>query len=138
MASNSPLAPLFAADRLAIVGASDRNHYAVNIFKNLPNMGFDTARIVPINPGRPEVFGLKAYPSILDVPGDIPLAVIAVNPQRVVEEVCKKRGKAGVIFADGFAEGGDEGKKLQQQLIVEVYAAWASSSFAMASTDRST
>jgi acetyltransferase len=119
LAGNSPLAPLFEADRLAIIGASERNHYAVNIFKNLQNMGFDPSRIIPINPGRPEVFGLKAYPSILDVPGEIPLAVIAVNTSSVVpvvEQVGKKGVKAGVIFADGFAEGGEEGRKLQQQL----------------------
>jgi acetyltransferase len=77
LSTQKPLAPLFEADRLAIIGASDRNHYAVNIFKNLQAMGFDSSRIVPINPGRPEVFGLKAYPSILEVPGEIPLAVIA-------------------------------------------------------------
>ena len=119
MGKNSPLAPLFEADRLAIIGASDRNHYAVNIFKNLQNMGFDTSRIVPINPGRPEVFGLKAYPSILEVPGEIPLAAIAVNTNTVVavvEEVGRKGVEAAVIFADGFAEGGEQGKRLQQQL----------------------
>jgi acetyltransferase len=114
-----PLAPLFEADRLAIIGASDRNHYAVNIFKNLQAMGFDSSRIVPINPSRPEVFGLKAYPSILDVPGEIPLAVIAVNNKTVasvVQAAGEKGVKAGVIFADGFAEGGEAGKQLQQQL----------------------
>jgi len=119
VSSNQPLAPLFEADRLAIIGASERNHYAVNIFKNLQTMGFDPGRIIPINPGRGEVFGLKAYPSILDVPGEIPLAVIAVNNRAVtavVEEAGKKGVQAGVIFADGFAEGGEEGKKLQQQL----------------------
>ena len=119
MSSNHPLAPLFEADRLAIIGASDRNHYAVNIFKNLQNMGFDQSRIIPINPGRPEVFGLKAYPSITDVPGELPLAVIAVNNKlvvSVVEEIGKKGVPAGVIFADGFAEGGETGKKLQQDL----------------------
>jgi len=119
VSSDKPLAPLFEADRLAIIGASDRNHYAVNIFKNLQNMGFDSSRIVPINPGRPEVFGLKAYPSITDVPGDIPLAVIAVNNKTVVsvvQEAGKKGVKAGVIFADGFAEGGEVGKQLQQEL----------------------
>jgi acetate---CoA ligase (ADP-forming) len=120
------LAPLFEADRLAIIGASDRNHYAVNIFKNLQAMGFDSSRIVPINPGRPEVFGLKAYPSILEVPGEIPLAVIAVNNKAVaavVEDAVKKGVKAGVIFADGFAEGGEEGKKLQQELTEAAKAA---------------
>jgi acetyltransferase len=119
LSTDRPLAPLFEADRLAIIGASDRNHYAVNIFKNLQAMGFDSSRIVPINPSRPEVFGLKAYPSILDVPGEIPLAVIAVNNKAVasvVQEAGEKGVKAGVIFADGFAEGGDIGKQLQQEL----------------------
>jgi acetate---CoA ligase (ADP-forming) len=119
LSTEKPLSPLFEADRLAIIGASERNHYAVNIFKNLRAMGFDSSRIVPINPGRPEVFGLKAYPNILEVPGEIPLAVIAVNNKAVaavVEEAGKKGIKAGVIFADGFAEGGETGKQLQQEL----------------------
>ena len=126
MSSNQPLAPLFEADRLAIIGASDRNHYAVNIFKNLQNMGFDQSQIVPINPGRAEVFGLKAYPSIADVPGEVALAVIAVNNKAVVsvvEETGRKGVKAGVIFADGFAEGGEAGKKLQQDLTAAAKAA---------------
>lgn len=113
------LAPLFEADRLAIVGASERNHYAVNIFKNLQNMGFDPARIIPINTGRPEVFGLRAYPRLLDVPGEIPLAVIAVNNKAVVsvvEEAGRKKIPAAVVFADGFAESGEAGKKLQDEL----------------------
>ena len=53
------------------------------------------------------------------MPGEIPLAVIAVNTNTVVavvEEVGRKGVKAGVIFADGFAEGGEQGKRLQQQL----------------------
>jgi acetyltransferase len=126
LSTDRPLSPLFEADRLAIIGASDRNHYAVNIFKNLQNMGFEQSRIVPINPSRPEVFGLKAYPSILEVPGEIPLAVIAVNNKAVasvVEDAGKKGVKAGVIFADGFAEGGEAGKQLQQQLLEAAKAA---------------
>jgi acyl-CoA synthetase (NDP forming) len=121
LSADRPLAPLFEADRLALIGASERNHYAANIFKNLQNMGFDSSRIIPINPGRPEVFGLKAYPSITDVPDELPLAVIAVNNKAVVsvvEEAGKKGIKAGVIFADGFAEGGQVGEQLQQQLTV--------------------
>ncbi|HXF75804.1 MAG TPA: CoA-binding protein, partial [Methylomirabilota bacterium] len=126
MTTTRPLAPLFEADRLALVGASERNHYAVNIFKNLQHLGFDPAKIIPINPGRAEVFGLKAYPRLLDVPGDIPLAVIAVNNQAavsVVEEAGKKNIPAAVVFADGFAEGGEAGKKLQAELTSAARAA---------------
>jgi acyl-CoA synthetase (NDP forming) len=89
-------------------------------------MGFDQSQIVPINPGRAEVFGLKAYPSIADVPGEVALAVIAVNNKAVVsvvEETGRKGVKAGVIFADGFAEGGEAGKKLQQDLTAAAKAA---------------
>jgi acyl-CoA synthetase (NDP forming) len=81
---------------------------------------------VPINPGRPEVFGLKAYPSIVDVPGELPLAVIAVNTQTVlsvVEDVGKKGVKAAVIFADGFAEGGEAGRTIQQDVTAAAKAA---------------
>jgi acyl-CoA synthetase (NDP forming) len=119
LSSDKPLAPLFEADRVAIVGASERNHYAANIFKNLQAMGFDPSRIIPVNPGRRDVFGLKAYPTILDVPGEIPLAVIAVNNKTVaaiVEEAGRKGVKAAVVFADGFAEAGEAGKQLQQRL----------------------
>ena len=108
MASNQPLAPLFEADRLAIIGASDRNHYAVNVFKNLQNLGYDLSNVVPINPGRPEVFGLKAYPSILDVPGELPLAVIAVNTQTVlsvIEEVGRERRQSRGDFRRRFRGG---------------------------------
>jgi acetate---CoA ligase (ADP-forming) len=125
VSSHQPLAPLFEARRLAIIGASERNHYAVNVFKNLQTFGFDAANVVPINPGRPEVFGLKAYPSIVEVPGEIDLAVIAVNTPTVlsvIEEVGKKGVEAGVIFADGFAEGGEAGKKLQEQVTVAARA----------------
>ncbi|MGZ8532342.1 MAG: acetate--CoA ligase family protein, partial [Candidatus Binatia bacterium] len=75
---------------------------------------------------RAEVFGLKAYPSILDVPGELPLAVIAVNTQNVlavVEDVGRKGVKAAVIFADGFAEGGEAGKKIQQDVTAAAKAA---------------
>ena len=126
MSTERPLASLFEADRVAIIGASERNHYAATVFKNLQNMGFDTSRVIPVNPGRSEVYGLKAYPSILEVPGEIPLAVIAVNNKTVVsvvEEAGKKGVNAAVIFADGFAEGGETGRKLQQQLTEAAKAA---------------
>ncbi len=74
----------------------------------------------------PKSSGLKAYPSILDVPGELPLAVIAVNTQNVlavVEDVGRKGVTAAVIFADGFAEGGEAGKKIQQDVTAAAKAA---------------
>lgn len=81
------LASLFEADRVAIIGASERNHYASTIIRNLQMLGFDRSCILPINPNRTDVFGLKTYPTVLDVPEEIPLAVVATNVRTVVPVV---------------------------------------------------
>ena len=114
------LASLFEADRVAIIGASERNHYASTIIRNLQMLGFDRSCILPINPNRTDVFGLKTYPTVLDVPEEIPLAVVATNVRTVVpivRELGQKGVRGAVILADGFGEAGDEGKALQQQLV---------------------
>lgn len=114
------LAALFEADRVAIIGASERNHYAANIFRNLQTLGFDPSRIFPVNPNRADVFGLKSYPTVLDVPGALPLAVVATNTKTVlsvVRELGQKGVKAAVVLADGFGEAGEEGKALQRELV---------------------
>ncbi|MFQ5682972.1 MAG: acetate--CoA ligase family protein [Candidatus Binatia bacterium] len=117
---NSPLASLFEADRVAIIGASERNHYATTIFHNLQTLGFDTSKVILVNPNRPQVFGHMAYPTILDVPGDIPLAVVAVNTQTVlpiIRQLGEKKVRGAVVLADGFTESGREGSCLQRDLI---------------------
>lgn len=114
------LASLFEADRVAIIGASERNHYASNIIRNLQMLGFDPSCILPINPNRTEVFGLKTYPTVLAVAEEIPLAVVATNTSAVLpvmQELGQKGVRAAVILADGFGELGDEGKVLQQRLV---------------------
>ncbi len=114
------LASLFEADRVALIGASERNHYASTIFRNLQMLGFDRSCIFPINPNRTDVFGLKTYPTVLAVPEEIPLAVVATNTKAVfpvVQELGQKGVRAAVILADGFGESGDEGKALQQRIV---------------------
>ena len=75
--------------------------------------------IVPINPNRNEIQGLRAYPSIKDAPGDIDQAIIAVPAKaalQAADECIAKGVKAAVMFSSGFAETGDEGRALQQEL----------------------
>ena len=57
---------------------------------------------------------------MLDVPEEVPLAVVATNVRTVVpvvRELGQKGVRGAVILADGFSEAGDEGKALQQQLV---------------------
>jgi acyl-CoA synthetase (NDP forming) len=109
---------LFKPRSVAIIGASsDPNRiggrpvaFSKRAFKG---------SIVPINPKGGELQGLKAYPSITDVPGEIDQAIIAVPAKAALaaaDECIAKGVKAAVMFSSGFAETGAEGRAMQVEL----------------------
>ena len=105
---------------VAVIGASTNPTKTGHVLlKNIVVNGFP-GKVYPINPSADEIIGLKAYPKILDVPGEIDL-VFFLLPGKFVPtlfEDCYKKGvKAAVIIAAGFAEVGEEGKKEQQKLV---------------------
>jgi acyl-CoA synthetase (NDP forming) len=82
--------------------------------------------IYPINPGRAEVQGLKAYKSIGDVPTAPDLAVIAVagdEAVRAVEECAAKGVQVAVVMTSGFGELGEAGKAAQARMAAAAKAA---------------
>lgn len=104
---------------VAVIGASDT--------PRRPNTAMFTkirtwaeragAAIHPVNPNREEVGGLPCHRSVLDVPGDLDLAVILVGEAvEAFEAVLEKKPRFAVIFAAGFAEVGAEGESLQARL----------------------
>ncbi len=105
---------------IALIGASVKELSIGNvIIKNLLHYGF-TGPIYPINPKIDEIRGLKAYPSILDVPGEVELAHIVIPPPFVPEEVenCGKKGvKVIIINTAGFKEMGKEGQALEDDFL---------------------
>jgi acyl-CoA synthetase (NDP forming) len=75
--------------------------------------------VYPVNPNAKAVMSVKAYPSVLDVPGDIDLAVIAVPAPLVAKESdeCGRKGvRAIVVISDGFKERGPEGAQREREL----------------------
>jgi acyl-CoA synthetase (NDP forming) len=75
------------------------------------------AAFFPVHPVHEAVLGVRCYPSIADVPGDIDLAVILTG--RAVEsfeEVVARRARFAVIFAAGFSEAGADGEALEARL----------------------
>lgn len=111
---------LFSPRTVALVGASaDTAKLASRPQRVLRKHGF-TGTIVPINPGRSEINGDKAYPDIKSVPGKIDHAFIMV-PAKAVPGViadCAAAGvKAATIFSAGFAETGEEGRLIQQRMV---------------------
>jgi acetate---CoA ligase (ADP-forming) len=110
---------LFRPRGVAVIGASNNTFSIGNrVVKNLITHNFKGS-IYPIHPKEPEILGLKAYASILDVPGPVDIASIVVKSTMVpqVVEDCGKMGiKYAIIHTAGFAEMGTEGAKLQDAL----------------------
>jgi acyl-CoA synthetase (NDP forming)/RimJ/RimL family protein N-acetyltransferase len=118
---------LLAPRSVAVVGASnDEGKVGNAVFTNLLRMGLD-GPLYPVNPEARHVAGVRAYPSLAEIPDDIDLAVVAVpaaSVQNVVHE-CAERGVRGlVVISGGFGERGDEDERAlgwakQRELVAE-------------------
>ena len=97
-------------ESVAVIGAShDPSKIGHVIFKNFLESGF-RGQVYPINPNIDGILNTKCYPSVLDVPGEIESAVIAV-PAKFVKEVmreCAQKGIKGIVLiTSGFSEIGN-------------------------------
>jgi len=114
------LNPIFKPKSIAVIGASNVPwKWGYQMVSNPIDSGYNGS-IYPINLNEKEVAGLKVYPSILKVPGDIDLAVIVVPAPTVpqaMEECIEKGVKGAIIISAGFAETGPEGKALQERVL---------------------
>ena len=115
-----PLHSLFCPASVAVVGASSApEKYGYIILKNILDASF-YGRVYPINPKADEILGRPCLRRIADLPPGVDLAVIIIPapavPQAVAE--CGERGiRAAVVISGGFAESGDAGGMLQQQVV---------------------
>jgi acetyltransferase len=96
---------------VAVIGASrDPSKIGSRILRNILSSGFRGA-VYPVNPNASEVLGLRCYASVLDVPGPVDLAVVAV-PAKLVPQVVEECGRKGVgavaVISSGFKEVGNE------------------------------
>jgi len=80
-----------SVQRVAVIGASnDRRKYGNKAVRAFVRLGYE---VVPINPHESAVEGIKAYRSVLDVPGPIDMATVYVPPEiglQVIEEIARK------------------------------------------------
>ena len=106
-----------APQSIAVIGASEKPGVGKAIFSNIIN-GYK-GKIYPITPSNPTVFGLKAYKSVLDIPEEVDLAVVA-TPNKIVpavmEEVGKKKIKGAIIVSAGFKEVDERGARLEKEI----------------------
>ncbi len=112
------LSALFEPRRVALVGASDQPGKMGELFWR--NLSSFPGEVVPITTGAASVAGRKAYPSLLDVEGEIDLAVVVVPAPAVpgvMRDAAAKGVRAAVVITGGFAEAGPEGVRLQEELV---------------------
>ncbi|MCX6003294.1 MAG: GNAT family N-acetyltransferase, partial [Chloroflexi bacterium] len=105
---------------VAVIGASHRPEgLGYRVFDALLNQKFN-GTVYPVNPNAVSVASVKAYPSILDVPGEVDLAVVVIPAEYVqqVAEQCGHKGVRGiVVITSGFGEAGFDGEKMQENLL---------------------
>ncbi len=119
---HNPLDAIFTPKSVAVIGATEREgSTGRTIVWNLMQNSFGGV-IYPINPKRHSILGIKAYPSILDVPDEVDLAVIVIPAPAVpavVRECVQKGVKGAIIISAGFKETGPEGVELERQVMEE-------------------
>ena len=105
---------------IAVIGASrQRGSIGAELFNNLLEGEFHRP-LYPVNPAAHDIEGVKAYSSVLDIPGDVELAVITVPAATVtaVARQCAEKGvRALVVISAGFGESGPEGRRMQDELV---------------------
>ena len=88
---------------VAVVGASnDRRKFGNKALRAFREEGH---RVIPINPHESEVEGLRAFPSVLDVPEPIDMATVYVQPEVALELLPEfERKEIGEIWINPGAE----------------------------------
>lgn len=104
---------------VAVIGASrQQGSVGYSILQNLLRGNF-TGVVYPVNPHARAICGVRAYPSVADVPEAVDLAVIAL-PASTVPDVMQQCGAKGVrdtiVVSAGFKETGVEGARLEMQM----------------------
>ncbi len=123
IAAANSLVPLLQPRTVAVVGAS-REKQAIGsmIFRNVLRSNFGGA-VYPVNNQTLSVYGVRAYPSVRDLPERPDLVVVAVPAPKVIEvaeEALHLGTKGLLVVTSGFAESGLEGAARQKELVALV------------------
>src|ERR1700741_1681364 len=114
-----PLDPLFLPQSVAVIGASERaGSVGRSVLWNLLSSPFG-GTVFPVNAKRPSVLGIKAYPSVRDLPDKVDLVVVT-TPADTVPEIIAHSVEAGIpagiVISAGFKEFGKHGQELEREI----------------------
>jgi acetyltransferase len=111
---------VFRPKRVAVLGASaDPTKFGHHLVRNLKTFEFP-GDVYPISRSAAEICGYTTFPSLQDLPHQVDLVLISIPVQHVpasIGDAVKVAAKAAVVFTAGFQEVGEEGRKLQQDMV---------------------
>lgn len=117
------LEELFYPQSVAVVGVSNSPASLLSgRFLIRPLIDFRFAgKIYPVHPSGQELFGLKVYPDIKDIPGPVDYVISAIaahKTPRLMEDCLALGVKLVTFYTSGFSESSDaDGKKLESTLL---------------------
>lgn len=117
MPSDNPIGTFFAPEAVALVGARSSPGFGYGIPLILKKRGWEE-RLFLVNPRVGVLHGMRVYKSVADCPAKVDLAVVIVPaPQvpQVLREIGEKGIRCVIIESAGFAETGEEGRRLQEE-----------------------
>ncbi|MFW8566569.1 acetate--CoA ligase family protein [Orrella sp. 11846] len=119
MSVATDLSRLLNPKTVAVIGASnDASRIGGKPIAYMLKQGF-AGTILPVNPNRDTVQGLKSYPSVQALPEVPDIAIVAVPAAAALDTIkaLAEKGTGGaILFSAGFAETGEEGAKLQDEM----------------------
>ncbi len=114
-----PLDTLFMPQSVAVIGASERQgSVGRSVLWNLLSSPFG-GTVFPVNAKRSNVLGIKAYPSVKDLPDKVDLVVVTTPADTVpglIAESVEIGIPSAIVISAGFKEFGEHGKELERQI----------------------
>jgi acetyl coenzyme A synthetase (ADP forming)-like protein len=118
--THTSIDPFFSPRGIAVVGAStDPNKLGYGLARNLVQCNYQGV-IHFVNPKGGSLLGRPMYPSVLDLPDPVDMAVILIPAEGVAKVLneCARRGiHAVIVSSGGFRETGEQGARLEEKLL---------------------
>src|SRR5512137_233256 len=115
-----PLDAIFEPKSVAVVGATEKQgSVGRTVLWNLMSTPFG-GPVYPVNPQRPSVLGIKAYPKLSNLP-EKPDVIVVTTPATTIPAIISEAADLGiegaVIISAGFKETGPAGVELERQVL---------------------
>ena len=102
---------------VAMVGATEKNIGRAT-YENMQRLNY-SGKVYFVHPKHEEILGHKTYKRLADIPDEVDCAVLVLRASLIpdaVTEMKEKGVKSAIIFASGFSEMGEEGRRLQEEV----------------------